>query len=75
MELAPWHGLDNECLGSVMVCLMHEASRDAKEFVDQFGSHFPCLGAFPSLFLSMALGIFNLREARWEPSGGTRTHL
>jgi len=44
-------------------------------FVDQFGNHFLRLGHFPSLFLSMALDVFNLRKARWEPSGSSVTLL
>jgi len=69
------HGCADIPLGDVMLFQMHEAIRSAQEFVDQSGNHFLCLGAFPSLFLSVALGIFNLREARWEPSGGSVTHL
>lgn len=48
-----------------MPCLMNDASRKAEEFVDQFGNCFLRLAAFPSLFLPMALDIFNLRKARW----------
>jgi hypothetical protein len=48
-----------------MPYLMHDASRKAEEFVDQFGNCFIRLAAFPSLFLSVALDIFNLRKARW----------
>jgi hypothetical protein len=59
------HGSVHGCSDSRMPNLIHGASGKVEEFVDQFGNCFLRLAAFHSLFLSMALDIYNLRKARW----------